>query len=227
MGLFENGRKRAKDEATSYYEDLILRVGRTLERSANVSRPLSPKTIPRIEKFTQTDGSDVNPAPGNEKPGPLRLEEEKSTSVRVEKMEHLLGKMLETQLQDSARRKRALKARRRRERKRLCNAASFKQQPSEFPSALPHGPPQIVGTVDIPPTAAVLVPLPPTEDWVPPGTETEGRTGPAAGNRETEGPAEAGDSERPRKSDISSQVNPVLSDKSEEYSDSEDGVGRT
>jgi hypothetical protein len=79
--------------------------------------------------------------------------------------------------------------------------------------------------VDIPPAAGTGT-LPETEDWVPPEIE-KGLTGPAAGNRETEGPAEAGDSERPRQSDVSSQVDPGPSDLSEECSETDAGCGRT
>jgi hypothetical protein len=44
-----------------------------------------------------------------------------------------------------------------------------------------------------------------TEDWAPPEMETVGQNGPIAGNRETEGPMEAADKERPRESEVSSQ----------------------
>jgi hypothetical protein len=154
-----------RDVADAEAEDLraVLDVLREIQRCTGVdivpslrSRPKTPQnSSTQVSTGTQVQTIQETSAPGSDKPGPLRPEEERSTSVRVEKMERLLGKMLENQLQESARRKRALKARRRRERKRLEKAASFKQQPLEFPSALPYGLAQTVGTVDIPPTAAV------------------------------------------------------------------------
>jgi hypothetical protein len=90
-------------------------------------------------------------------------------------VESLLGKILENQLQDSARRKRALKARRRRERRRRNREATFNQQPKEFPTTLPYGPPFTTGIVDIPP-AAVAGTQPPIEDWAPSEGVNQGDT---------------------------------------------------
>jgi hypothetical protein len=113
-------------------------------------------------------------------------------------MELVLRKIGESQFQDVQRRKRAKRAWKRREKRRKKAALAEGVQG--------NGP--IIGPADCPEHPEAQVPSPPTEDWTPPEIETEGQTGPAAGNLETEGPAEAGDSERPRKSDISSQVSP-------------------
>jgi hypothetical protein len=152
--------------SVSFYEDLILRVGRTVQRRASASRPQSPLTPPRTDENTQTENHE-NPAPDGEKSGPLRHGDEKSSPVRWEKMEHLLGKMLETQLQESNRRRRALKARRHREKRRSRKDASLNQQPQEFPTTLPYGPPLTTGIVDIPPAAGTGT-LPEIEEWIIP-----------------------------------------------------------
>jgi hypothetical protein len=121
--------------------------------------------IPRVEDSRQTEIYGTS-APDSEKSGPLRPWGEISPQVRMDRLECLLGNMKETQLQESTRRKRAIKARRRREKRRRNLDASLNQQQPEFPTALPYGPPQIVGTVDIPPAAGTGN-QPETKDWVP------------------------------------------------------------
>jgi hypothetical protein len=61
-------------------------------------------TIPRVEDSTQTEICGTS-APDTEKSGALRPWDEKSAQVRVEILECLLGKVRETKLQKSTRRK--------------------------------------------------------------------------------------------------------------------------
>jgi hypothetical protein len=88
-------------------------VGRTIERSPRHSRPPSPILIPRREADTQTGDNDRNPASCNEIHEPRRYEDD-----RLDRMEHVLGRMRESQLQEVSRRKRARRGRNSREKRR-------------------------------------------------------------------------------------------------------------
>jgi hypothetical protein len=104
----------------------------------------------------------------------------------------------------------AQKAHAGRERRRAARQKEVGYQPSQFPADSPLGQQRNVSTADIESKSAEAGIQPPTEDWTPPtelrqgdGWESLGSIGPTAGNRETGGPVETGDQERPRGSEDS------------------------
>jgi hypothetical protein len=105
----------------------------------------------------------------------------------------------------------AQKAHRRRERRRAARQKEVGNQPA-FPEDCPQRP----QTVEDYGNKVEAETQPPIKDWAPPeglaqgtgsttGEVKSGQNGPISGNRETGGPIEAGDKERPRESEIPSQ----------------------
>jgi hypothetical protein len=121
--------------------------------------------IPKVEECTQTEWMKTS-APDRDKSGPLCPGDEKLSPERLERMELLLGKMRETQLQESSRRRRAFKARRRREKRRFQMDASLNQL-QQFPADSPRGLQRNRITADIVGKRAEEGSQAPIEDWAP------------------------------------------------------------
>jgi hypothetical protein len=118
--------------------------------------------------------------------------------------------------------KSAQKAHARRERRRATRQKEVGNQPQP-PADNPQKKPDVEGNGSISAEAGTE---PPTEDWAPPtelsqgsGWECYDPIGPIAGNRETGGPIEAGDTERPRRIEYSHKETQVDETQKEEQRD--------
>jgi hypothetical protein len=111
-----------------------------------------------------------NPAPGSDISGAQRNQDHgnrvRDPDQRLDRMEHIMVKTSEALLQEISMKKRANKARKRRKKQRRSKDVALNQL-TEFPTTLPHGPPQTVGIVEIPPIDEKGT-HPPTQDWIPP-----------------------------------------------------------
>jgi hypothetical protein len=200
MGLMESESERAKDATTRHYEDLILSVGRRVERSASVSRPPSPMVSSRTEVATQTENIDVDSAPCSEMHGPRREE-------ALSRIEHMVRSLRQGQARLASDRKRAKRARQRREKRRRKEVVFTEGKQSDGPK----------GPVDSSVVPEVGGSQPPLDIWEPPTEESDNRTegggsDRTAGNRTDGNPVEVG-AQRPRKSP------PVLSEPQREERD--------
>jgi hypothetical protein len=139
------GRGSFASESLSEYEDLILRVGETAERiSTSLSRPPSLISRQRVDRITQTEDVEVNPAASSENDAPQR----DSALARLEKK---VNQLCIAQTQHARHNKRARRARKRREKQRKRAALAEKPQGAEEPEGFEATPSSI-----------------PTEDWIPP-----------------------------------------------------------
>jgi hypothetical protein len=171
----------------AYYEDLILRVGETIQRSARVSRPPSPIVSPRRDADTQTESIGVNPASYGETHEPRRND-------TLDRIEHMVGELRRVQFQEASRRKRAQRAKKRREKRRRKGVVSAEEKQSDGPKGPEDG--------SVVPEAGGS--QPPLDIWEPPTEESNVRTvggesDRTAGNRTDGNPVEVG-AQRPRKS---------------------------
>jgi hypothetical protein len=111
------------------YENLVLRASRIAQqRSAPPSRPPSPLSPRRCDEATQKEDVEANSAPGGETPGPrCNLDE------RLSKLELVMMKVRDSQVQETQCRKQARRAWKRREKQRQKRVALAEESPGNGP----------------------------------------------------------------------------------------------